>query len=133
MIVRSAGPDDAEAIWGVLEPTIRAGETYVVFGRSTDCNSNRIPDECDLAACQPGEPSCDDCNENNRPDACDIRGGADGDCNENQIPDTCELPQSGSIDTSWISELPGLPPTVPMANTLEGVQEFVTTHLFIET
>ena len=32
-----------------------------------------------------------------------------------------------------ISELPGLPSTVPMANTLEGVQEFVTTHLFIET
>ncbi|MCO5086202.1 MAG: GNAT family N-acetyltransferase [Methylobacteriaceae bacterium] len=28
MIVRAAGPDDAGAIWRILEPTIRAGETY---------------------------------------------------------------------------------------------------------
>ncbi|UCE62620.1 MAG: molybdenum cofactor carrier protein [Nitrospirota bacterium] len=30
------------------------------------------------------------------------------------------------------SELPGLPPTVPMVNTLEGVQEFVKKNLLIE-
>ena len=28
MIVRAAGPDDSGAIWRILEPTIRAGETY---------------------------------------------------------------------------------------------------------
>lgn len=28
MIVRAAQPDDADAIWRILEPTIRAGETY---------------------------------------------------------------------------------------------------------
>ena len=28
MIVRAAGPEDAGAIWRILEPTIRAGETY---------------------------------------------------------------------------------------------------------
>lgn len=28
MIVRAALPDDAAAIWSILEPTIRAGETY---------------------------------------------------------------------------------------------------------
>lgn len=28
MIVRAALPDDAPAIWRILEPTIRAGETY---------------------------------------------------------------------------------------------------------
>jgi len=30
------------------------------------------------------------------------------------------------------SELPGLPPTIPMFNTLESVQEFVNAHLFSE-
>jgi L-amino acid N-acyltransferase YncA len=30
MIIRPAGPSDAEAIWSILEPTIRAGETYTL-------------------------------------------------------------------------------------------------------
>ena len=30
MIIRSAGPADANAIWAILEPTIRAGETYTL-------------------------------------------------------------------------------------------------------
>jgi RimJ/RimL family protein N-acetyltransferase len=30
MIIRPAGPTDANAIWAVLEPTIRAGETYTL-------------------------------------------------------------------------------------------------------
>ena len=30
MIIRPAGPADANAIWEILEPTIRAGETYTL-------------------------------------------------------------------------------------------------------
>jgi ribosomal protein S18 acetylase RimI-like enzyme len=30
MIIRLAGPSDADAIWSILEPTIRAGETYTL-------------------------------------------------------------------------------------------------------
>jgi L-amino acid N-acyltransferase YncA len=30
MNLRSAGPSDANAIWSILEPTIRAGETYTL-------------------------------------------------------------------------------------------------------
>ncbi len=30
MIIRLAGPVDANAIWAILEPTIRAGETYTL-------------------------------------------------------------------------------------------------------
>lgn len=30
MIIRSAGSSDADAIWSILEPTIRAGETYTL-------------------------------------------------------------------------------------------------------
>jgi ribosomal protein S18 acetylase RimI-like enzyme len=28
LAIREAGPDDADAIWAILEPVIRAGETY---------------------------------------------------------------------------------------------------------
>src|SRR5437763_16038771 len=30
MKIRPAGPADADAIWSILEPTIRAGETYTL-------------------------------------------------------------------------------------------------------
>ncbi len=30
MTIRPAGPSDADAIWSILEPTIRAGETYTL-------------------------------------------------------------------------------------------------------
>jgi L-amino acid N-acyltransferase YncA len=30
MHIRPAAPDDLDAIWGILEPTIRAGETYTL-------------------------------------------------------------------------------------------------------
>jgi L-amino acid N-acyltransferase YncA len=30
MNIRPAGPSDADAIWSILEPTIRAGETYTL-------------------------------------------------------------------------------------------------------
>lgn len=69
-----------------------------------DCNTNGIPDECDLAEgfafdCNAnGIPdSCDidsafslDCNSNGIPDDCDIDSGFSGDCNLNDIPDDCE-------------------------------------------
>lgn len=30
MLIRPAGPDDTTAIWSIIEPTIRAGETYTL-------------------------------------------------------------------------------------------------------
>jgi RimJ/RimL family protein N-acetyltransferase len=30
MIIRSAGPADTNAVWAILEPTVRAGETYTL-------------------------------------------------------------------------------------------------------
>ncbi|MCP4249137.1 MAG: VWA domain-containing protein, partial [bacterium] len=76
-----------------------------------DCNTNGIPDECDLSCdnmcgdlypgqcglssdCQPnGVPDeCElegnDCNGNGVPDDCELEGA---DCNTNGIPDECEL------------------------------------------
>lgn len=65
-----------------------------------DCNTNGIPDECDIASgssgdcngngrpdeCEPDE----DCNSNGVQDICDIAAGSD-DCNGNSVPDECEL------------------------------------------
>lgn len=66
---------------------------------SGDCNSNGIPDECEIAGglsddCDvDGTPDeCeDDCNSNGINDECDIGSGAIADCNANAIPDDCEL------------------------------------------
>jgi hypothetical protein len=30
LTIRPADPDDADAVWAILEPAIRAGETYAV-------------------------------------------------------------------------------------------------------
>jgi hypothetical protein len=30
LTIRPAGPDDADAVWAILEPVIRAGTTYSV-------------------------------------------------------------------------------------------------------
>jgi hypothetical protein len=47
-----------------------------------DCNADGIPDECQLAN--------NDCNDNGRPDQCDLADGTEIDCNANQKPDSCE-------------------------------------------
>ncbi|MFH1419883.1 MAG: hypothetical protein ABII12_16545 [Planctomycetota bacterium] len=65
---------------------------------ATDCNSNGIPDVCEIDenSAAPGGPfycteDCDpDCNDNGIPDACDIAGGQSQDCNDNDVPDECE-------------------------------------------
>ena len=63
-----------------------------------DCNSNSIPDDCDIAAggsdCNSnGLPDeCDeDCNQNRIPDECDISRGSSADCNTNGVPDECDI------------------------------------------
>lgn len=91
----------------------------VLLGKTTgpaqshDCNRNRVPDECDIAAggsedcdadgipdeCEQGCRNirgnlvpCDrnDCNGNEVIDACDILDGVSDDVNRNEQPDECE-------------------------------------------
>src|SRR5438093_7058484 len=52
-------------------------------GQSLDCNSDGVPDECELVE--------KDCNRNGAPDDCDIATGASLDCNQNGIPDECDV------------------------------------------
>ena len=52
-------------------------------GGGLDCNSNLIPDICEL--------DFNDCNANGLPDGCDIASGLEGDCQRNGVPDSCEI------------------------------------------
>lgn len=77
----------------------------IALGTSEDCDSNGIPDECDLNTEDPDgneEVSADvngndipdecepDCNGNHIPDASDISEATSNDVNSNDIPDECE-------------------------------------------
>ena len=71
---------------------------------STDCNSNGIPDECDITS-----GFDHDCNGNGQLDACDITQGAEDD-NLNGYPDPCELDRGdlnldGEVDGSDLAIL----------------------------
>ena len=57
---------------------------------SDDCNSDGIPDDCQVAVEDPGIPSPIDCNQNQVPDTCDIANGDSQDVNVNGLPDECE-------------------------------------------
>ena len=57
---------------------------------SDDCNSDGVPDGCQVAVEDPGIPSPIDCNQNEIPDSCDISSGESQDVNNNGYPDECE-------------------------------------------
>lgn len=75
-----------------------AGEVVLLGtpGCSPDCNSNGVPDECDIA-----DETSEDCNANLIPDECDILtddcdmnsilDDCQPDCDDNGIADACEL------------------------------------------
>jgi len=70
-------------------------------GNIGDCNSNGIPDDCDIAG---GDSQ--DCQPNGIPDECDIAEGMSQDSNANGIPDECDCP--GDIDHDWDVDLSDL-------------------------
>ncbi|MHC4695198.1 MAG: FG-GAP repeat protein [Planctomycetota bacterium] len=94
-----------------------ADATDIAEGTSEDCNTNDIPDECELDCNGNGihddcdiasEASADcnasgipdecetDCNNNGLHDDCDIADGTSDDCNANAVPDECEEDCNGS-------------------------------------
>jgi len=62
----------------------------LAFKPIKDCNANGIPDDQDIADCDPNDPDCQDCNENGIPDECDLVCGTETDFNNNGVPDDCE-------------------------------------------
>lgn len=67
-------------------------ECDVADGTSEDCNNNGIPDECDVA-----DGTSEDCNANGIPDECDVASGTSEDCQGDGIPDECQLNTSGRL------------------------------------
>jgi M6 family metalloprotease-like protein len=63
---------------------------FLNIGLDYDCNTNGIPDDCDLA-----RGIAQDCNLNDLLDACEISGGTAHDVNLNGIPDACEADSDG--------------------------------------
>ncbi len=57
----------------------------IAAGGLVDCDGNGVPDACDIAA-----GNAEDCDLNGQIDTCDIATGAD-DCDENGMLDACEL------------------------------------------
>ncbi|MCK4658429.1 MAG: hypothetical protein KAV82_02815, partial [Phycisphaerae bacterium] len=72
-----------------------SGSVYA-FAFRTDCNSNGVLDECDIAA-----GTSTDCNGNNLPDECDLDIGQSADCNTNAIPDECDISAATSRDCNF--------------------------------
>ncbi len=90
----------------------------VLAVQPADCNSNGVPDTCDID-CGPSGGPCDvdscglieDCQTNGIPDDCDIAYGISLDANGNGIPDECErLPgdydDDGDVDLDDYAEFP---------------------------
>ncbi len=77
-----------------------------------DCNSNGIPDDCDvscsglggLCTTQPGCGSSPDCNSNGKPDECDVLGNSQ-DCNSDGTPDECQR-GPGQVRSIWRAGTP---------------------------
>jgi FG-GAP repeat len=57
----------------------------LAFALPTDCNSNGVPDDQDLAL-----GTSTDCNQNGIPDECDILAGTSLDLDDEGTPDTCQ-------------------------------------------
>jgi len=69
------------------------GTEYPGCGQSSDCNDNDFPDECEVPPLGTGA----DCNTNGVPDVCDVPPiGTGPDCQPNGIPDECEVPPLGT-------------------------------------
>ena len=77
-----------------------------------DCNTNGIPDDCDIAGCG-GDAWCQDCQGNGILDGCEPDCNANGvadqcdildcdgstwcsDCDANEVPDECQVPPLGT-------------------------------------
>lgn len=74
-------PDYGNACGGYCTVTIR----YTAEPTTPDCNSNGVPDACDISA-----GTEHDCDLNSIPDSCDIARGAE-DEDRNGYPDPCDL------------------------------------------
>ncbi len=86
-VVTMTGPNWVYGPWtpaapSCSEPNMAFQLSTNVSGSTSDCNTNGIPDRCDVGP---------DCQPNDILDECEIAANTASDCNRNSIPDDCEL------------------------------------------
>ncbi len=96
-------PDECQLAFNDCNSNGVPDECDIATGTSFDCNGNGIPDECDIAS-----GTSADCNNDSVPDECQTTGNdcdnngvpdeCDPDCNNNGIPDACDIANGDSID-----------------------------------
>ncbi len=89
---------------------ILAGCLCVLNPTSDDCNTNDIPDECDIR-----DGTSEDCNLNGIPDECEQLPdccGQSGDCDDDGISDACEI-EAGAPDNYGVEPFACRPNGVP--------------------
>lgn len=100
----NVAPQPANVVVGLFRPVVGLTDALSVnsIGPAAgivDCNSNGIPDACDLSCGAPGcVPPCgdsDDCNLNSVPDDCE------SDCNNNGVADLCDIGNATSHDCDF--------------------------------
>ena len=101
------GKDSSGTTWQVID------EITVWYPIISDCNSNGVDDDCDIANGDsfddngngiPDECEFTDCNDNDVADEDDIANGTSDDCNFNGIPDECELVGGDCNDNGILDE-----------------------------
>ena len=75
---------------GVAEAVV--GTVLAACVGSYDCDTNLVPDSCELAS-----GAAPDCDEDGLPDACDVSRGA-ADCDGDVVPDSCQILADPSLD-----------------------------------
>jgi hypothetical protein len=68
----------------------------IISGTSTDCNADRIPDDCNLVY-----QALTDCDFNGIADLCQIQSNPQLDCNGNLSFDGCDIAQGTSLDSNF--------------------------------
>ncbi len=80
----------------VMTPTSGADINILLNGTTpstgADCNANLAPDDCEIAS-----GAVLDCQSDGIPDGCQL---AANDCNANGVPDECDLSGGGSLDSN---------------------------------
>lgn len=117
--------DDCQIAEGtVVAADPDAGPFFCLDACDPDCNSNGVPDWCDITDDVSSDldgngvpDECEDCNGNGIPDSQDIADGTSSDCNDNGFPDSCDI---GSLGTELDCNENGVPDSCEIADGSVG-------------
>jgi C1A family cysteine protease len=111
----------------------------IALGTSTDCNQNKLPDECEplldcngngvVDICEIAAGTLADCDENSLADACEIAAGTGEDCDHNGVLDKCQIPVPVKQPANEI----GFLPSDRLGGSPTGVESLAENFVLSET